>query len=184
MKIGGHGIDVLFLLTGIGTLRLEIPMATDIAKQARREADRLEQELTKNPLFRKWKLQVSVAEEYEADSVAAEAAPPASEPKAVAVSVQKAVQPPSVSEKVQQAGIAFLRQHGKRAKAKEIYEAIRGQGLPIKGGDPIATVAAHMSNAKKYVNNVRGEGYGLIEWPITMNGAEFMQRLNASLTKQ
>jgi dienelactone hydrolase len=133
-------------------------MATDIAKQARREAERLERELEKIPAFRKWKLQVALAGEYEAEVSAA----PAPEPKAIAVEVTKAVK--SASEQVQRAGIAFLREHGKRAKAKEIYEAIRDQGLPIKGSDPIATVAAHMSNAKPAVNNKRGEGYGLREW--------------------
>jgi hypothetical protein len=85
---------------------------------------------------------------------------------------------------VQQAGIAFLKQHGKRAKAKEIYEALRSQGFTIKGGDPIATVAAHMSNAKARVNNVRGEGYGLIEWPMTFNMLELAQTLEKALTKQ
>lgn len=161
----------------------EIPMATDIAKQARREADRLEQELMKDPLFRKWKLQVSVAEEYEADSGAVEAARPQPERKAIAVAVQKAVPPPSASEKVQEAGIAYLRQRGTRAKAREIYEAIRDQ-VTIKGNDPVATVAAHMSNAKDRVNNVRGEGYGLMEWPITFNMLDLAQKLERAITKQ
>jgi hypothetical protein len=147
-------------------------MANDIAKQARREADRLELELDTNPIFRKWKRAIALAEEYEAQ--AASIPVPISVPKAIASEIVKA-SGPTASERVQQAGIAFLRRHGRRAKAKEIYDAIKEQGLPIKGGDPIATVAAHMSNAKTLVNNVRGEGYGLKEWDADVPVLQLIQ---------
>ena len=131
-------------------------MAADLAKLARREAENLEQALEKNPTFRKWKAAMALVREYEAGPASAP------EPSAIAPQVRRATT--SVSTRVQQAAIEFLRVHGRRAKAREIYDAIKDQGLPIKGEDPVATVAAHMSNAKKQVDNIRGEGYGLIEW--------------------
>lgn len=41
-----------------------------------------------------------------------------------------------------------------------------------------------MSNAKNRVNNVRGEGYGLIEWPITMTMLELVQKVAEGMVKQ
>jgi hypothetical protein len=63
-------------------------------------------------------------------------------------------------------GIAerYLRQKGSRAQTPEIVVEVQKAGVLTDSANPAATVASYLSSAKDRFDNVRGEGYGLIEW--------------------
>ena|GEM_PF-2133616 len=55
----------------------------------------------------------------------------------------------------------YLKEKGRRATSAEIHEFLRRQGVDVK---ETASVAAYLSTAKDIFDNVRGQGYGLVEW--------------------
>jgi hypothetical protein len=57
----------------------------------------------------------------------------------------------------------FLKQRGSRAFSGEILEALIAKGIEVAGNKPSAVVASYLSHSSRF-NNVRGQGYGLVEW--------------------
>ena len=71
----------------------------------------------------------------------------------------------TVAALVQEAAADFLKTIGRRAQTPEIAAEITRRG--IRAGKPeniTATVSSYLSSAKGRFDNVRGEGYGLVEW--------------------
>jgi hypothetical protein len=169
--------DLLTTATGV-----DLMAENHLLRAARREAQELYDELVKIPAFEKWRAAMRVVEIYEAEAKSEPKKPkPGADRSVVNVSVHGVSATGTAaaiahttnvpnSVQIQNAGIEFLRQIGRRAKSKEIADAVREKGIEIRGSDYVATVAAHMSNAKAIVDNVRGEGYGLREW-TKPNGA-------------
>jgi hypothetical protein len=60
--------------------------------------------------------------------------------------------------------VEYLKQKGKRANSGEIYRAIVGMGVIIKGDKPATRVAARLRYASEIFDHVRGEGFGLRAW--------------------
>lgn len=59
----------------------------------------------------------------------------------------------------------YLRQRMKRAQSAEILGFLRLQDVDLPSTNPVATVAAYLSSSDIF-DNVRGEGYGLVEWAM------------------
>lgn len=59
--------------------------------------------------------------------------------------------------------VEYLRQHGRRAKSKELLSIMNEHGIYPAGNRPEATLAANLSMNPLF-DNVPGEGYGLVEW--------------------
>jgi hypothetical protein len=62
----------------------------------------------------------------------------------------------------------FLRQRRERCTSSVITGALEQMGVAIGGQNKASRVSGYLSGAKTTFDNVRGEGYGLLEWK---NGA-------------
>jgi hypothetical protein len=64
--------------------------------------------------------------------------------------------------------IAAARQHlqsvHRRAMTKEIVEAVLKSGVLAESRNPYAAVSSYISTAKDVFDNMKGQGYGLVEW--------------------
>ena len=63
---------------------------------------------------------------------------------------------------------AFLRDRASRATSSLIAEALVKNGVDIGGQDKPSRVSAYLSASKDF-DNIRGQGYGLKEWEITLD---------------
>lgn len=59
---------------------------------------------------------------------------------------------------------AYLLKKQARAQSGELLNGLREMGIEVGGKKPTATLAAYLSNAKDVFDNVRDEGFGLVEW--------------------
>jgi len=149
-------------------------MSDAYLKATQREMERLEELLSHDPNFVKWKALQGVVEAFTPRTVDIGFGKfvPVSPGTAVigvgstgtTIAAALSPKPESNARQIQNAGVAYLRQKGSRAMSRELTEAIERAGVEIRGGDKVAVVAAHMSALKDLVDNVRGEGYGLKEW--------------------
>lgn len=57
-----------------------------------------------------------------------------------------------------------MRVKGKRATSAELLGVMAAQGIQIEGKSPINSFSSMLSYRKEIFDNVRGEGYGLVEW--------------------
>jgi hypothetical protein len=71
----------------------------------------------------------------------------------------------SQSSRIRAAAVEYLRQKGKRATGREIYQAIASNGIEVTGKKPVATVCARLSASEIF--DCSPEGYGLREWSDT-----------------
>jgi hypothetical protein len=53
---------------------------------------------------------------------------------------------------------------GKRATSGQIYRAILGKGVEVRGNNPSAVVAAQLTACGAVFDHIKREGYGLREW--------------------
>jgi hypothetical protein len=58
----------------------------------------------------------------------------------------------------------YLRSIGRRAQTPAIAVEVQKAGILVEAANVIATVSSYLSSAKDKFDNVRGEGYGLVEW--------------------
>lgn len=62
------------------------------------------------------------------------------------------------------AAAVFLREKKSRAVSSEIHAALVKRGLMESGTRDRGRVTSYLGRSKKIFDNVRGEGYGLVEW--------------------
>ena len=62
------------------------------------------------------------------------------------------------------AAAVFLREKKSRAESSEIQAALVKRGLMESGTRDRSRVTSYLGRSKKIFDNVRGEGYGLVEW--------------------
>jgi hypothetical protein len=74
----------------------------------------------------------------------------------------RGAKPDSLTTAINQAAAAYLRKKGLRAKAPEIREALISAEIDF-GNAHKGTMAACLSHSPLF-DNVRGQGYGLVEW--------------------
>jgi hypothetical protein len=126
--------------------------------------DRLLAELRQNPLFRAY----LGAQE----TVLALSAEPIPQPtqrtdqeqiRRSKASAQSPSKPGTQAESILTAAATYLRDKNSRAPSTEISKALTSRGVGIGGRDPSATVAAYLTHSPLF-DNIRGQGYGLIEW--------------------
>ena len=149
-------------------------MSDQYVRATQREMERLEELLSRDPNFVKWKALLGVMQAFTPRvtdirfgkfvPVGAIIATGTDAKGERVVAAAASPKPESNARQIQNAGVAYLRQKGRRAMSKELTEAIERAGVEIRGGDKVAVVAAHMSALKSVVDNVRGEGYGLTDW--------------------
>lgn len=75
--------------------------------------------------------------------------------------------PGSLTSRVLAACTDYLHQKGSRAQTSELAAACVAVGVPLpesltKQRDYVSSILSHSSK----INNVRGQGYGLVEWPL------------------
>lgn len=88
----------------------------------------------------------------------------------------------TVAAIVTDAAEAYLRSIGRRAQTPAIAEALTRQGITAgSGANMAATVSSYLSSARKRFDNVKGQGYGLIEW-TAHSGAPASEHLGIPAT--
>ena len=123
--------------------------------------DRLLAELRQNPLFRAY---LSAQDTVTALSTGSVARPDQEQaPGAKINKGQSPAKPGTQTKAVTTGAAAYLGEKGSRAPSTEIAKALLVRGVAIGGKDPSATVAAYLTHSPLF-DNIRGEGYGLVEW--------------------
>jgi hypothetical protein len=69
----------------------------------------------------------------------------------------------SKSAVIIRASEAFLKRHRRRAQSSEIVQALQEAGIDLPEEKPSAYVSSYLSTSPLF-DNVKGEGYGLVEW--------------------
>jgi hypothetical protein len=135
-------------------------MSTDLLQAVREEEQRLVDELRQNPTFRKLEAVRLMIGAYEAGAVTGFGHATIQAPRAMGrISAREGTKAFNQISEAQ----AFLRKKGRRAQTREIMEALEEQGIVIASEKPLAALASTLSHSALF-NNVRGEGYGLVEW--------------------
>ena len=139
-------------------------MSVILLQAARDEERRLINELRTDPVYQKLELVRLLIAAYEAApgsipaSISAHATTQA--PRAAGrVSSREGSKASSHIAEAQ----AFLREKGTRAQTREIMEALKARGVVFDSEKPVAALASTLSHSALF-DNVRGEGYGLVEW--------------------
>jgi hypothetical protein len=60
---------------------------------------------------------------------------------------------------------SFLKQRRKRAQSSEIVQALHDAGIDLPEEKASAFVSSYLSTSALF-DNVKGEGYGLVEWKV------------------
>jgi hypothetical protein len=60
---------------------------------------------------------------------------------------------------------SFLKKRHKRAQSSEIVQALQEAGIDLPEEKPSAFVSSYLSTSALF-DNVKGEGYGLVEWQV------------------
>jgi hypothetical protein len=60
---------------------------------------------------------------------------------------------------------SFLKQRKKRAQSSEIVQALQDAGIDLPEEKASAFVSSYLSTSALF-DNVKGEGYGLVEWQV------------------
>lgn len=64
---------------------------------------------------------------------------------------------------VESAAVSFLTQRGFRATSSDFLPYMSEVGIELGGKNPNSTLASFLSTSKRF-NNLKGYGYGLVEW--------------------
>lgn len=134
----------------------------DLLVAARAERIRLLQELRKIPVFRQYEAVRAVVEAYgEVNGDAADTA------RRFTPSVDGAPARPeregSKATLIARAAENFLQEKKARAQSPEIMRAVLAQGITLSGDNPLPALSSVLSHNSLF-DNVRGQGYGLVEW--------------------
>jgi hypothetical protein len=76
---------------------------------------------------------------------------------------RRAFKPGTQSGAIVAGAVAYLRRKSARAPSGEIAKMLVAQGIVVSGKDPGSTVSSYLSHSALF-DNVKGEGYGLVEW--------------------
>jgi hypothetical protein len=125
----------------------------DLLRAARAEEQRLLRELEATPTFRRLQAVRAFLAGYDAA-----ATPTVAEPTR-----KYSRRPNTLSNRVCDVAVDHLREQRHRTKAPEILQVLRAHGIEMPGTSPVQYVAAILSKSELF-DNVRGEGYGLVEW--------------------
>jgi hypothetical protein len=148
-------------------------MANDMLMAAKREADALRSALAKNPDY--LKLQqvqrlIAVYEAYDLEPVPDLMAPSGDQPAAANISVPASPRPGSKVAQIDDVVSKYLAAKGSRASSGDILPVVVNAGVELGGVVPSKTLSSFLSNSKRF-NNVKGLGYGLLEWGDTAGPA-------------
>lgn len=148
-------------------------MSETLLQAARDEEHRLVDELRPNPTFRKLEIVRNLIAAYEtgerAGGITAFANVTIPGPRASGrASTREGTKAFSHISEAQ----AFLRNKGARAQTREIMEALQARGVVFEGEKPMAALASTLSHSALF-DNVRGEGYGLVEWANSGDPPDF-----------
>lgn len=134
-------------------------MSADILDAAKRELEALRSKLAKNPDFIKLQQVQRLIDTYESFSATEKTSVSAAPTQAVA---QTAYRPGSKAQRVDEVIEAHFQKTGERSPSGKLMSVIDEAGIQL-GGTPSRTLASFLTNSKRF-NNVKGYGYGLIEW--------------------
>jgi hypothetical protein len=129
--------------------------------------DRLLAELRQTPLFRAYLSAQETVAALSAESIAQpnQQRPTQQQARRGEVGRQSSSRPGTQAEVLLTSAAAYLRDKNSRAPSTEISKALAAQGVTIGGKDPSATVAAYLTHSPLF-DNIRGQGYGLVEWSL------------------
>jgi hypothetical protein len=80
----------------------------------------------------------------------------------------------STSAQIRAGAVEYLREKGARASGREIWEALKAEGLVITTKDPVALVSSRIGRSPLFDHTY--EGYGLVEWSKGAHRDEIAQR--------
>ena len=145
-------------------------MASDILNMARREAEALRSTLARNPEYQKLQQIQKLIDVYESLEITSEDKPrtettTVSPPTASGVAAvyrlgSKVAQVDEVVSK-------FFLERGSRASSGDVLPIVTAAGIEMTGKIPAKTLSSFLTNSKRF-NNVKGFGYGLVEWGETL----------------
>lgn len=129
----------------------------DLKSALQAELAILQSELAKDPRYRKLVKIRGLLAEYDKLSPS---------PVTQASPLNPRGQPKSLTTQILNAASAYLQQTGRRAATSELTLACVKAGVPLPGDtqrqrDYVSSILSH----SPAFNNVRGEGYGLADWP-------------------
>jgi hypothetical protein len=150
---------------GIGYSRISgkfnwvILMANEILEMAKREAEQLRVELSKNITYQKLQIVQRFIDGYETIA--------ASRPKALVQSVPQQYVTPTRNDtklgKVERVVLDYLWAKGVRMSSGQLLVLLTEKGIQLGGKVPSKTLASMLSNSSR-LNNLKGYGYGPMEW--------------------
>ncbi|MGO6685368.1 hypothetical protein [Rhizobium leguminosarum] len=140
-------------------------MANELLDMAKREAAALRSALSKNPEFQKLQQVQKLIDTYETFEVESDKGLPETPYKeATAKSGQQTgPRPGSKTSLVDEVVTNDLRERGRRASSGDLLPVVQAAGISLGGSIPSKTLASFLTNSKRF-NNVKGLGYGLVEW--------------------
>lgn len=167
-------------------------MASDMLRSYKREMQKLQSELEQNPAFMRWKLLKQLIGTYpDTEQSGQVSATPTDSSPAPANSAPPPVSAPAGrATAIVAAAVDYLRTRGKRATSTEMADDFKAKGIDIPGVQKASTLSAYLSGAKDIFDNVRDQGYGLVEWRaqggvpvVNGNGARTMPMTTIGDTK-
>jgi hypothetical protein len=85
------------------------------------------------------------------------------EPAAAEKVTKKSPKQGSQQEAILTGAVKYLRMKNERAQSGDILKALTDQGVVVGGQKPSATLSSYLSHSSLF-DNIRGQGYGLVEW--------------------
>jgi hypothetical protein len=126
------------------------------------EITKLRTVLAKNPDFQRLKLLEKHLMEYRAISPAAVTSTPKPPPHPIR-DMSRYGRSGSMASVVVQASEGFLKKLARRAQSSDIVAALLEAGIDLPAEKASAYVSSYLSTSPLF-DNVKGEGYGLVEW--------------------
>jgi|SRR5271155_3630436 len=155
--------------TGSG-LCCEKSIMTDLMKALRERREQLRNDLLEDAVFQEYDLVCRLLERHEA-SVAQPSSPRRKAPPRQPPPPQEPINRPAPFTRIEkgmsaviEASADYLREKGARAASAEIQEELVRRGILAASPGDRSKITSYLGRAKKVFDNVRGEGYGLIEW--------------------
>lgn len=139
-------------------------MENDLLKAARREVESLRLELAKNPVFQKLQQVQRLIDVYESYEGGAD-----NPQKEEASSHMHRLSPIALTKpgtklaQVEKIVLDYCWETGQRHFSGQLMSVLLHAGVELGGKVPSKTLASMLSNSKK-LNNLKGYGYGPIEW--------------------
>lgn len=133
-------------------------MNGEIIEMAKREREKLMDELSAHPAYQKLQQINKLIDTYEALD-----APREANTSMISRPITPKHRPNSKVAAVDEVVANFLRETGRRASSGELLPVVLDAGIELSGKIPAKTLSALLSVSKKF-NNLKGHGYGLAEW--------------------